>query len=116
MANSCQRGETITWDEKTTEKLSLMHAFANAEHNWHRSMNAMDYIDVHCWRFTPKSFELILLDLFLLKLSNLKTERQYPTAGCEFYVSLVKQKNDTSNGVNIDARMSILESIQNEIN
>lgn len=116
VANSCQRGEAITWDEKTTEKLSLMHTFANAEHSWHRSMNAMDYIDVHCWRFTPKSFELILLDLFLLKLSNLKTERQYPTAGCEFYVSLVKQKNDTSNGVNIDARMSILESIQNEIN
>ena len=50
------------------------------------------YIDVHCWIFTPESFFDIIRTLINLDLFDYKVVRFYPTrvAGIEFFVSLEK--------------------------
>lgn len=73
----------------------LAHTFAEASAHWARSISATDYIDVHCWRFTPASFRLLVSDLLGLGLTNLEVKAEFDTTGCEFYVSLGR-KSGTS--------------------
>jgi FkbM family methyltransferase len=46
------------------------------------------YHDVHCWTFTPASFELIVRDLIFLKLISWNVLEISETVGAEFYVQL----------------------------
>ena len=46
------------------------------------------YHDVHCWTFTPASFELIMRDLIFLKLISWNILEISETVGAEFYVQL----------------------------
>ena len=47
-----------------------------------------DYVDVHCWQFTPESFHLIMNQLNVLGLINpISCLEIYPSIG-EFYVKL----------------------------
>jgi len=46
------------------------------------------YLDMHAWQFSPASFELILLELARLGLTDWLIERITPTMGCEFHVWL----------------------------
>jgi hypothetical protein len=54
------------------------------------SRSTSEYIDVHCWRFTPTSFRLLLSDLQTLDLTGLHIKAEFDTTGCEFYVTLGK--------------------------
>jgi predicted SAM-dependent methyltransferase len=49
---------------------------------------ASDYSDSHAWTFTPKSFELIMLELNLLGHIDWAIRAIEPAAGVEFYVWL----------------------------
>ena len=50
--------------------------------------NNSDYVDVHCWQFTPESFHLIMNQLHFLGLINpISTLEIYPNFG-EFYIAL----------------------------
>lgn len=51
-----------------------------------------DYLDAHCWTFTPSSFELILADLNFLGLTRMSIEEIEPFGG-EFHVHL-RNKGD----------------------
>lgn len=57
---------------------------------WQQARNSKDYIDVHCWRFIPESFQLILADLNILGLIDFTIKKEFKTSGCEFYVTLRK--------------------------
>ncbi len=47
-----------------------------------------DYVDVHCWQFTPESFHLIMNQLDILGLINpINSLEIYPNFG-EFYIAL----------------------------
>jgi hypothetical protein len=50
-----------------------------------------EYVDVHAWKFTPRSFNILFQNLFQLKLTRFRIARQYPTLmnSNEFYVVLV---------------------------
>jgi hypothetical protein len=67
------------------------------------------YIDSHCWVFTPQSFLQILLLLTKLDLLNFTVKEFYPTSGCEFYVSL--QSIDTKSKSLNDVRKLQIETI-----
>lgn len=69
----------------------LYHTFAQARALWEKSISATDYIDVHCWKFTPASFRLLISDLQNLDLIGLEIKAEFDTMGCEFYVSLSKK-------------------------
>ncbi len=68
VANACKRGGNIAWDDETIGELELIHTNDMAQSLWQQAQNSKDYIDVHCWRFIPESFQLILADLNILGL------------------------------------------------
>lgn len=47
-----------------------------------------EYIDTHCWAFTPESFELTILDLHAFGLVDLVIDSITDTHGLEFFVDL----------------------------
>jgi len=98
------------WSSSTTEKKELVHNFEFAKKMYMEVINSFTYIDVHCWRFTPISFRLIINDLQNLDLINLNIEKEFGTSGCEFYLTLKKEKNK-----NIVNRYETLMALVNNI-
>jgi SAM-dependent methyltransferase len=92
-ANACSQNNAITWVNSPDETASIqvLHPFQQAMDLGLHWIESGDYIDVHCWRFTPESFELLLSDFRKLKLLQLTVDCSFPTYGHEFYVSLSKQ-------------------------
>ena len=92
--NASKRKGNIAWSSDGAGGADeLLHTFAEAQAQWARSVSTTDYIDVHCWRFTPASFRLLISDLLGLELINLEIKGEFETDGCEFYVSLGKKIN-----------------------
>lgn len=107
IANASKRNGSIAWSSDGLGGADeLVHTFAEAQMHWEKSVTTTDYIDVHCWRFTPASFRLLISDLLNLGLINLEIKAEFDTTGCEFYVSLGK-KGDSP--VKLD-RLAILQS------
>ena len=91
-ANASKRHGNIAWSPDGSGGADeLVHTFAEAQAHWAKSLSASDYIDAHCWRFTPASFRLLISDLQSLDLINLEIRAEFDTTGCEFYVSLGKK-------------------------
>lgn len=96
IANASKRNGNIAWaSDGMGGADALVHTFAEAQAHWARSVATTDYIDVHCWRFTPASFHLLISDLLNLGLCNLEIKAEFDTTGCEFYVSLGKKGDAT---------------------
>lgn len=92
IANASKRNNNIAWGEDGKGGADeLVHTFAEAQQHWVASVTKPDYIDVHCWRFTPASFRLLISDLQGLGLIGLEIKAEFDTSGCEFYVSLGKK-------------------------
>lgn len=88
-ANASRRNGNIAWGADGLGGADeLVHTFVEAQTHWTRSVSTTDYIDVHCWRFTPASYRLLISDLQGLCLINLGIKAEFDTMGCEFYVSL----------------------------
>jgi predicted SAM-dependent methyltransferase len=96
IANASKRNGNIAWslDEQGGAD-ELVHTFAEAQAHWLKSVSTTDYMDIHCWRFTPASFRLLVSDLQALGLINLEVKVEFETTGCEFYVSLSKKGDST---------------------
>jgi hypothetical protein len=89
-ANASKRDGNIAWSPGGGGADALVHTLREARELWARSRSATEYVDVHCWRFTPASFRLVLSDLQALKLTGLGVRAEFDTTGCEFHVSLAK--------------------------
>jgi len=82
---------SISWGENNLEKIKLTHAsFDRISGLYEQASQDKDYVDAHCWRFTPTSFRLLISDLNYLSFINLNISSEFPTMGCEFYMSLQK--------------------------
>ena len=66
--------------------------FADAKNRYLRALASNDYIDTHCWRFTPASFRLLISDLQALELLSLGIVCEFEPFGCEFLATLAKGK------------------------
>jgi predicted SAM-dependent methyltransferase len=88
VAHIVKRGGEIAWSAQAGGELSLGHQLEEAKEAFERARSTSEYVDVHCWRFTPASFRLILTELRLLGLVELEVVCSFPTEGCEFYVTL----------------------------
>jgi predicted SAM-dependent methyltransferase len=90
-ANAAKRDGNIAWAlDGLGGATEILHTFSEAKENLKQSLSSSDYIDVHCWRFTPASFRLLISDLQKLGLVNLEIKAEFDTAGCEFYMALGK--------------------------
>lgn len=111
-SSACQLNEKICWDFKeANSNYQLMHGLADAKNLWEYAQTHDEYIDTHCWHFTPASFMLLISDLKYLGLIQSSVVGSFATSGCEFYVTLSKSMpNDRP----ID-RLSLLIAIQDEL-
>lgn len=87
-ASASKRHGEIAWSRGGGGADALAHSLADARSIWSHSRSAAEYVDVHCWRFTPTSFRLLLSDLQALDLTRFGIKAEFDTTGCEFYVSL----------------------------
>lgn len=83
----------------------LVHTLAQAKALRARSVSTADYIDAHCWQFTPSSFRLLVSDLLSLGLIGLEIKAEVDTTGCKFYVSLGKK-------VDVPMKLDLLAILQ----
>lgn len=91
LANAANRNGAAAWSAADDGPLGLIHPTAQAANGWSRASTTHEYLDVHCWRFVPESFSLIISDLRDLGLLDLGIVAQFDTVGCEFYVTLGKE-------------------------
>lgn len=101
-SNASKRLNNIAWSNDGLGGADgLLQTFSDAESEYIRSNTSLDYIDVHCWKFIPTSFLLIISDLENLRLIDFEVIDFYETDGCEFYVTLAKTyrsgKDENSN-------------------
>jgi len=94
IVNSSKRKGHIAWElDGLGGADELVHTFSEAQAHWKKSVSTKDYIDVHCWRFTPASFRLMISDLLSLGLIGLEIKAEFDTTGCEFYMALGKNND-----------------------
>jgi SAM-dependent methyltransferase len=107
-SNESKRNGKITWSAADWGGANeLVNAFSKAKEIWKRSVLASgEYIDTHCWKFTPASFRLMVSDLVNLDLINLEIKKEFDTSGCEFYASLGRKN---SSPVELD-RLNVLQT------
>jgi len=76
------------------------------------------YHDVHCWTFTPSSFELIIRDLGFLELSKLQVLELAQADAIEFFVHLRNMRDlpypNIKDREYYDLRRQLLHRINNE--
>lgn len=95
-ANASKLNGNIAWSPEIQGiPNELIHDFAQAKEIWFQSLSSQDYIDAHCWRFSPASFRLMMSDLQRLGLISFEIKAEFNTVGCEFYMSLGKADDTT---------------------
>ena len=115
VANACARDGAIAWSKESQGALTLMHSFEQAKDAWRSAQNTPDYVDVHCWRFTPSSFAMNIQDLQQLQLLDLRYKLSFDTSGCEFYVSLEKEPPEgrTAAKTRLELHQAICKEVAN---
>jgi hypothetical protein len=88
VAYAVKDGDAIAWGQHPSRGLSFVHTIQDARNLFASVETSEDYVDLHAWRFTPASFELILLELARLGEADWRVERITPANGCEFFVWL----------------------------
>lgn len=113
-ANISKNSNQPAWNAKTHKiPNSLFNpTLDKATKLWIKAQDNSEYTDVHCWRFTPESFNIILNDLFSLELLNFEIKHKFETSGSEFHVSLSKTTNSTPF---IENRLSNLVQLDQEL-
>lgn len=102
----------IAWIGKPTVVPQLMYSLDFASSSFRRSLEGHSFDgEIHCWRFTPESFRLIISDLKAMGLVRLGVVAEHDTVGSEFFVTLgfVDDEPDTHHSrldMIIDARGS----------
>ena len=83
-------GGAGAWGQAPTSQMSFANTFDQATERlraWDADSSGA-YVDLHAWRFTPCSFQLVLLELARLGYVDWMVERITPAIGCEFHVVL----------------------------
>jgi|APTNR8051073442_1049403.scaffolds.fasta_scaffold00013_246 SAM-dependent methyltransferase len=103
------RAGRIAWSARDRGIYSFVHTHAEARATMEKACDTEAYLDVHVWCFTPHSFRLMIQDLYELGLQPFRECSFFPTAGCEFYVTLGRQ----GSGPGLD-RLALLKKARRE--
>jgi SAM-dependent methyltransferase len=80
---------SIAWGRDADGVPRTMYGFDEVKTSYESSIDGDDFGgQLHCWRFTPESFRLIIEDLGRLGLIALRVVGEHDTVGCEFFVTL----------------------------
>ena len=81
----------IAWSAENEGTPEMLHPHESARLAYQRSLGGDDFGgELHCWRFTPAGFRLIVDDLAGLGLTTLGVVAEHDTVGCEFFVTLAR--------------------------
>ena len=116
-SNASKRNGNIAWSsDGVVGATELLHTFSEAQDQLNNSISQAEYIDVHCWRFTPESFRLLITDLQRLGLIHMEIKSDFETTGCEFYMALGKTGNLPLESSRLHALQTIkLENYSNQV-
>lgn len=81
-------GGDVAWGQHKLPPITLMHSIEQARDQADAAAPENDHIDMHVWRFTPASFQLVLLELARLGHTDWRIERSTEADGAEFLVWL----------------------------
>ena len=81
-------GNSGAWGQHPLHGLRFMHSVEQAADLFGSMEAEHGYVDIHAWRFTPASFEVLLLELARLGKTDWRIERTTESEGCEFYAWL----------------------------
>lgn len=87
VAYARKRNGAIGWALGAAEPLEAVQTIDAAFRIFDQARGNSDYIDVHCWVFTPSSFRLLVGALAACGMTGLAEQRFEPSAG-EFYAVL----------------------------
>lgn len=87
-AYSVEDGGTGAWGQRPSQGLRLVHSIEYARDLFASFETASNYVDMHAWRFSPASFELLLLELARLGETDWRVERTTEAVDCEFFAWL----------------------------
>jgi SAM-dependent methyltransferase len=82
----------IAWSQQSLEHATFAF-FVPLEHAYSQFLacdenHTSPYIDMHAWQFTPASFQLLILELARLGITDWRVDQIGPAVGCEFYAWL----------------------------
>jgi len=108
--NAVKKDSALAWDEMSVSEgeTTFVHSSEDSKTMIGKARGG-EYVDSHCWCFTPTSFRLLIHDLNSLGFIELKEVEFFPTEGCEFFITLAKNGGDTD----LD-RMAYLKKIREE--
>ena len=116
-AYAVRKAGRIAWDEADLGAVELMGSLADVESLLaSRDDHDAEYVDAHVWRFTPASFELLVLELSALGMLDAHVESIHESVGCEFFVRLRAGSRPPGTMEQIDAaRLALLERSVREV-
>jgi GT2 family glycosyltransferase/2-polyprenyl-3-methyl-5-hydroxy-6-metoxy-1,4-benzoquinol methylase len=88
VAYAVENGGVGAWGQHPSRGLRLVHPIEQARELFASMRTPRDYVDLHAWRFSPASFELLLLELARLDETDWRVNRITEAAGCEFFAWL----------------------------
>jgi hypothetical protein len=90
-AYACKRGDGIAWGAASVGRMSLQFPKLEGGAGVIAAGVAQDeYDDIHHWKFTPTSFELLMRDLATLGFHTFGPVGAFGTTGFEFFITLAK--------------------------
>lgn len=88
-AHCAQLDGNIAWAPGFDGEVDFRHDLTMGGNGWRGALDGADFGgEVHCWRFTPESFRLLIAELGTLGLIDLEIVDSRPTHGSEFFVTL----------------------------
>jgi hypothetical protein len=88
LAYAVQNEGAGAWGQHPSGKFRFFHLLEEAFDLFSSIEPGEDYVDVHAWRFTPASFQLLLLELARISETDWKVEHITEPEGCEFFAWL----------------------------
>ncbi len=107
---TAQVNGAIAWGQVQGVTPELMYSGESVRDGYRRSLSGDDFGgEIHCWRFTPESFRLIISDLRALGLTSLGIVAEHETVGIEFFATLGRTNIAEPS---TEERRSMLQAVQ----
>jgi len=106
--NCVTKNQLFGWHKGYEFEHETLYTTEVAMH-WYGKALAGEYVDIHCWQFTPSTFRLLVSELCHLGHVGLRIVTFHNTTDHEFFVSLKKGNEPDFNRPSL-LRAAILES------
>jgi SAM-dependent methyltransferase len=87
-AYQVEDGGAAAWSPRPSQGICFVNKLETARDYFSTFKDSSDYLDLHAWHFVPSSFELLLLELARLEMTDWRVESITPAEGCEFFAWL----------------------------